>query len=135
MVIKEIKKHYPEKYVIAYTAGGLNNAIGAIAKDNADYLLLKDADIDEWIDTLDNATDYVLNPVNQWKRIRSRMLESGVTPYQVAVLENEFVKSMEIDGVSNNSNVLRKVNDLGLSKDVRTIVINMISAMVLGALS
>lgn len=60
-VIKEIKKNYPDKYVIAYTGGG-SSEISELAISFSDQYLKKDADIEEWCELLDEAIMQISNP-------------------------------------------------------------------------
>ena len=54
-LIREIKKHYPEKFVIAYTGASPPSLISRSARDNADAMIKKDSNIEDWIDALDRA--------------------------------------------------------------------------------
>jgi hypothetical protein len=88
-VIEEIKKIYPEKIVIAYTGGAKQDLLSK-AIPASDYYLPKDANVEQWCDQLDSSIKLLGNPVTVWKALRHRLLDAGVTPYQLAELEDLF---------------------------------------------
>jgi DNA-binding NarL/FixJ family response regulator len=94
-VIEEIKKHYPEKVVIAYTGGARPDLLGR-GIPASDYYLPKDANVEQWCESLDNSIRLLGNPVTVWKKLRHRLLDAGVTPYQLAELEDTFVRKVLI---------------------------------------
>lgn len=91
-LISEIKKNFPEKYVVAYTGGGHGPVVERSIQTADDYLK-KDADIEDWCEHLDNAINVLANPVRVWERVRHRLLDAGITPYQLAMLEDTFVRT------------------------------------------
>jgi DNA-binding NarL/FixJ family response regulator len=91
-LISEIKKNFPQKYVLAYT-GGAQGAILERSIQIADDYLKKDVDIDDWCDHLDNAIEILANPAKIWRQVRHRLLDAGISPYQLAVLEDTFVRN------------------------------------------
>lgn len=60
-LINEIKKTYPSKIVIAYTAGTDSSMQDKLIQP--DGFLLKTADLAEWIELLDSKIKEVMNPV------------------------------------------------------------------------
>ena len=93
-IIKQIKQEFPEKIVIAYTGGGDRRML-AYAISVADHYTEKDTPIESWCDLLDSAIKDLANPAYVWRRLRVRFLSAGVTPYDLAVLEDLFVRSFE----------------------------------------
>lgn len=92
-IVKEIKKIYPFKQVIAFTASPSDPLIlGHISK--ADIILGKDASEDQWIESLDTCIKKFSDPVNQWINLRTLLLNNGVTTKSVANLESDFVKAV-----------------------------------------
>jgi hypothetical protein len=89
-VVSEIKKNFPEKKVIAYTGGGRPELVGMIVS-YADGFVKKDAGVDEWVEKLDRAILDIVNPAYIWRGYRARLLDAGVSPYQLAELEDLFV--------------------------------------------
>jgi ActR/RegA family two-component response regulator len=92
-LIREIKRNYPEKFVIAYTGGGLNAVISREASTDADHLLKKDADIDDWVDVLDGIIGRLLNPYQVWQRQREALVAREIDTLTILKLENAFVES------------------------------------------
>jgi len=93
-IVKEIKKLYPFKQVIAFTANPSDPDI-VPHLHTADKFLSKDANEDEWIDALDNCIQKYSNPVKQWKEIRKMLLDCDVSTKSVAHLESNFVKAIQ----------------------------------------
>lgn len=108
-LIKEIKKAFPAKIVIAYTGGSCESVI-LKAKMYADDFLAKDANIEEWTDYLDKYIAEVMNPVYAWKKLRVSLLEEGITPYELAKLEDKFVSSLLGKNTKILDNYLQKIN-------------------------
>lgn len=61
-LIREIKAHCPDKYVIAYTGGSMNQTLTREAIQNSDGFLKKDEIIEEWTEKLDDVISKLLNP-------------------------------------------------------------------------
>ena len=134
-LIREIKKHYPEKSVIAYTGIGKNAIMSRIAQQNADKFLKKDSSLEDWIDTLDEVVSNVTDPVYMWKKFRKRMLDAGITPFQLTKLEDAFVGGMESSvehGVRDR--VETTIVQLGIHKDLRAIIQSFIASLIFKAL-
>ena len=93
-LIKEIKRLYPLKYLIAYSASNFNPAYNKYFK-LSDKALKKDTSITEWIDYLDNAMEELLNPKKQWEKTRNILINQGVDFKKIEKLENLFVKSIK----------------------------------------
>lgn len=89
-VIVEAKKNYPEKIIVAYTGGGREELLQASIRA-ADYFIKKDASTEEWMEILDKAIEDLANPARVWRKLRHRLLDGGITPYQLAELEDSFV--------------------------------------------
>ncbi|WP_152426945.1 hypothetical protein [Paramagnetospirillum caucaseum] len=91
-IIAEIKKSYPEKIVVAYTGGGFQQDMIERSIQASDYFLRKDANVEEWCERLDTAISDLANPAIVWKKLRHRLLDAGLTPYKLAVVEDLFVE-------------------------------------------
>ncbi|WP_321386759.1 hypothetical protein [Alcaligenes phenolicus] len=97
-VIQEIKTNYPEKIVIAYTAGGLNQTIVRQAKLMSDGYLRKDDSIDDWRNLLDSQIKIVLNPIETWKSLRIRLLQKEIELEDLMALEQAVLKNVKSGG-------------------------------------
>ncbi len=105
-IIIELKKSYPEKIVIAYTGGGRPDLVERSIPVSDDYLK-KDASVEQWCDVLDKAIEHLANPAKVWQTMRHRLLDAGVTPYQLAALEDIFVRNT-LSGKQVSIDVLSK---------------------------
>lgn len=74
-LIGEIKNNYPEKIVIAYTGGAMNDPAIKSAKDRADILIRKDVDGEEWVTKLDSVSKSAVDPHVMWNKIRNRLVQ------------------------------------------------------------
>ncbi|NPV22128.1 hypothetical protein [Bradyrhizobium aeschynomenes] len=125
-LIREIKRNFPEKFVIAYTGGGLNAALSREASLDADHLLKKDADIDDWVETLDRYISNVLNPYLVWQRQRLALVEREVDTLSILKLETAFVQSIKSKGPKHGSAFTTVVSEL--SGDARAVMQGMIAS-------
>lgn len=128
-VIQQIKKNYPEKYVVAYT-GGTSSDLIQKSITIADHYTQKDTSIDEWCELLDNAISEVANPIIVWKKVRMQLLDCGATPYELTILEHEYVKSFEISADDFKNRLPQTARDLNLSEDLRAILRALVSAAI-----
>jgi hypothetical protein len=92
-IIVETKKSFPEKIIVAYTGGGRQELLQPSIQA-ADYFLPKDANVEKWTDVLDAAIQDLANPATVWRKFRHRLLDTGVTPFQLAELEDIFVSKI-----------------------------------------
>jgi hypothetical protein len=92
-LLAEIRKSYPDKYLISYTGETyslpITNALAA-----ADKRLAKDDSIEIWIKTLEVALNEVCNPRNRWVRLRHALLETRVELFEIFKLEQALIKSV-----------------------------------------
>ena len=93
-VIEEIKKIYPEKIVIAYTAGSASSKIVQRARMKADSYLRKDASIEDWRDLLDKQILRLADPIITWKQLRLRLLEKDIELIDLLELESVYLNSI-----------------------------------------
>lgn len=93
-VISEVRKRYPHKVIVAYTAQQYDATYNRYL-DHADFNQKKDADSEEWIETLDRALHLATNPATAWMRIRSRLLEMDLPISTVMKLEDQYVKFVQ----------------------------------------
>lgn len=95
-LIDEIKRNHPEKFVVAYTGGALNDEMGQMANRAADSFIKKDAEIEEWRNKLDDLIDRICDPVIVWRRQRDALVKQNVSTLDIIKLEDAFVKAVEI---------------------------------------
>lgn len=92
-LIKEIKKNYPNKSVIAYTASSFNPKVSDYL-DYADKRMGKSSPIDDWVSILDDFIEKRFDLKYQWRLTRTALLEKGLSIVEVAKLEAEYVNAV-----------------------------------------
>jgi hypothetical protein len=89
-LVTEIRKAYPDKFLMAYTGMtyslAMTNALTA-----ADKRMEKDASVEAWVQILESGVNEVMNPRNRWVRMRRALLERGVELFDVLRLEQAFI--------------------------------------------
>lgn len=92
-VISEIRKQYPDKYIIAYSTNSFNMGYQSYI-NKADLSLSKANTIQEWTEILDGAVDVISDPKRRWVRMRGELLASGMELYDIFNLEQSYIKSV-----------------------------------------
>lgn len=128
-LIREIKKQYPFKEVIAYTGAMRSLKISKEAEKYADIFLKKDAPISEWIKVLDSSIDKATNPVFFWKKWRHRLLDIGVSPFELSVMEDIFVRHYSQGFETTSEKLSSKTKKIQIPDEVKNDLINVISSV------
>lgn len=126
-IINEIKKNFPDKFVIAYTAGALDSDLVTKAKSESDFFIKKDADMDDWRDTLDEVIGKLSDPVWVWNRQRSALLAADVPTIDIAKLEDAYVSAVVERSPSRYQSYLAKG---GLNSDLRAVAQSLVASVV-----
>ena len=116
---KLIKKTYPSKIVIIFSSKDQNLGFHKFSDDVDDIIPknLKNAEIAEIIDKYIN----VLNdPIESWKKFRTRILEQGTTAKNVALLEDCYVRG--ILNREDTTNVMEIIKDGIKSASIKFII-------------
>ena len=93
-VIEEIKSIYPDKVVIAYTAGSASSKLVRRARTAADRYIKKDASVEEWRNLLDEVVKSLCNPIEVWKKTRIRLLYAGIELQDLMKLEQALLDNL-----------------------------------------
>lgn len=93
-IIEEIRKRYPEKIIIAFTAHQFDASYNQYFR-LCDAVFKKDIDLDDWINRLDEAIQKAFDPVQQWYRLRDFLLARQVPLYLVFKLEQRYINSVK----------------------------------------
>jgi hypothetical protein len=125
-LIQQIKKTFPEKFVVAYTRGSASNLIQASILV-ADRFTQKDTSIEDWTELLDDIINDLSNPAYVWRKMRYRLLDAGVTPYQLTILEDTFVANYVPGSEDSKQILLRKADALNLKQEARSMINSLIS--------
>ena len=93
-LIREIRQNYPATVVAAYTGSSTASDVTRRAKWHADKFIQKDADLETWVEELDNLISTATNPKKIWQRTRVRLVEEMVPTKQLLLLEDAYVRSI-----------------------------------------
>jgi hypothetical protein len=127
-LIKEIRETFPEKYVVAFTGGALNQSITREAVQASDEFLKKDADIETWVEKLDSIIQKLLDPYQVWQRQRRALVKKEVDTKTILMLEDTFVKSISSNGEHGKGAFVALVESSKLGEDARAVVRSMIAS-------
>lgn len=92
-LLKELRYRYPDKFLILCT-GQRNKVEYQPYFTHADASIGKDADSDEWSELLDGALRRTLHPLDRWKAIRPKLLEEGLSAYDLFRVEQGYIDSV-----------------------------------------
>jgi hypothetical protein len=126
--IDEIRRNYPEKFVIAYTGGGMNLNISRDALRSADSFMRKDANMDEWRDKLDEMIVALLDPYKVWQRQRMALVGKGIDTLSILQIEDAYVSSVKNKQPADSSNFVRRINSSSTSGDVRAVLQSLVAS-------
>lgn len=90
-IVNEIYKRFPFKVLMSYTSKSTDITFNKYLH-YAEFSIKKDADSEEWVEKLDTAIKLVSDPENRWIRTRNYLLEKGVSLFELALLEDEYVR-------------------------------------------
>ncbi len=94
-VAKKAKQTFPDKKIIMITGATYDDKYNDVLRKYTDGYLPKDAAIDQWEDKIDDLKRQLSNPVDQWKIVRSRLLDADVPILTVFDLEQAYIKSIK----------------------------------------
>jgi hypothetical protein len=115
-VISEIRKAYPDKYIISFS-GATFDASYNEAFSTADASLPKDSNINQWVASLEKGLKSVGDPMQRWLRFRENLLKKGVDIFEVFNLEQQFIKAIK----KKDNSLLKEVK---VPDEVRDLVLN-----------
>lgn len=92
-IIREVHANYPNKRIIAYSSNTYNASYNQYFS-MADFVAPKDLSIDSWIDVLDDQVKKSIDPLNQWKKIRTYLLNTGISTLTIAKIEDKYVSAV-----------------------------------------
>lgn len=93
-LVKEIYKRYPFKIIISYTGISFDARYNEYLK-YADFSVKKDIESEAWVEKLDKAIEMVSDIEKRWTRIRDYLLDNNVSLFEVMLLEDNLVRSVE----------------------------------------
>lgn len=95
---RAIKKAFPLKYVVLYTSQAKMSGYDK-GLDKLDDIVYSGMDDDDFEVKMDEWCLSCLDPKKQWVRLRSLLLDAGVSVFTVSELENDFVKQYKKTGM------------------------------------
>jgi len=93
-VISEIRKTYPDKYLIAFTGETYSINFNTLIA-SADVSLEKDVSTDTWNEVLESALHAIGTPKNRWIRFRTSLSSNGVDAFDIYSMEQAFIKAVK----------------------------------------
>lgn len=121
-LIKEIKRNYPSKRVIAYTASQYDPTYNQYL-EYADAMVHKGLGLEDWVNLLDEQIYKTIDPIFQWNNLRMKLLNEHVTTIEVAKLESLFVDSYKKGKFENFEETAN-----GMTGDVKGILLEFLSS-------
>lgn len=93
-LIHEIRKAYPDKFLVSYSGARFDIGYNEALK-SADVSLAKDEVTEHWVQTLERGLRTVGDPKQRWLRLRSTLLNKGVELHDILQMEQRFIKAIE----------------------------------------
>ena len=122
VLIREIKKLYPNKRVVAYTGSTYDTTYNEYL-DFADTVISKGTSLDDWIQILDEQIRNCVNPKLQWDNLRQYLIKLNVPTMDIAKLEDRYVHSILKKDFSGLSGLAESYGDT-----VKSIVVDLLSS-------
>lgn len=127
-LIREIRENYPEKYVVAFTGGAINQSITRDAMQASDAFLKKDADIETWVERLDSIIQRLLDPYQVWQRQRQALVKKEVDTKTVLILEDTFVRSIAAKTEQDKEGFSSLATSSKVGEDARAVVRSLVAS-------
>ena len=124
-IVRAIRKEYPTKYIITFTGSEIDKKYNAMLQD-ADDSIVKDAEKQVWIEKLNEAVEFSLDPKEQWYRLRTYLSSMHVSSQMIVKLENNYVRHLIYENVKFPSDKLSKAlpsDILGILSQIIPLVI------------
>lgn len=93
-VLSEIRKTFPDKYLISYSGMQYDVSYNH-SLSKADASATKDAPAEYWVALLEAALKAVGDPKERWVRFRRTLVDKGLDAFEVFKLEQAFIKSLK----------------------------------------
>ena len=106
-VIKEIRKHFPDKYIIAFSGSRFDPTFKRFL-DECDITIKKDADTDDWTKALDTSIEELSHPIKRWIRARNIFLNNNMELIDVFKLEQAYIKAIARKETKPLENIINK---------------------------
>ena len=92
-VISELRKSYPDKYIISYSTSSYDLDISSFIQ-KSDVIASKGAKIEEWSSILEKAIKDTSNASIRWKKTRESLLNNDIELSDLLDLEQKYILSI-----------------------------------------
>lgn len=92
-VISELRKIYPDKYIISYSTSSYDLDISSFIQ-KSDVIASKGATIEEWSSILEKAIKDTSNASIRWKKTRESLLNNDIELSDLLDLEQKYILSI-----------------------------------------
>ena len=130
-IIKELKRRYPNKIIVAYSAYSFKPDYNEYF-EMADFYFDKDRGFDKWEESLDESIRLATDPIEQWKKIRNFLISQEVPLYTIFKLEQGYIESVK-SGSENE--LIDKIESSDMPEEVKNSINNVASAAFFSLLS
>lgn len=113
-LISEIRKSYPDKFLVTYSGAQFDITYNEPLRV-VDASIAKDAPTEQWVSVLERGVEKVTNPKERWIRLRQTLLDRNIEIHGVFSLEQKFIKAIEAKDAS-------KLTTTGIPDEVKEIV-------------
>lgn len=126
-IIKEARKLFPEKYIIAMSSAVYKVNIAKII-DVADDKIIRDTDMDRVLNSIDTAVNTMKSNRLRWLRLRNSLInDHNVDLYDVWKIEQDFIASM----IKKDKKILEKNKVVNHANDmIKGLLVNFISGII-----
>ena len=121
-LINQIKKNYPDKIAIIYTANDYDTSFQQFFK-TADFVIEKGTSIESWTNIFDKAISNLYDPVEVWKKFAENLIDAGMSTSKISKLESCYVSSIINN---NNNNKLVKILNSSSFENYKSILDNLL---------
>lgn len=94
-LIKQLKKKYPAKIIIAYTANEYSAKFEEFLSYADDIISKGSYALEDWTSLLDRLLKELADPIKIWDRTRRTLIDSGVPTLDVAKYESDYVTAVK----------------------------------------
>ena len=108
-LVRQIKEKYPYKTVIIYSGNQFNTAYQEFL-NYADHTMQKGAALEKWNALLTQIVRDGADPVRQWLKTRSALLEAGLSIIEVAKLESKYVQAIKKSNYESLAKLAKDAN-------------------------
>lgn len=111
LVISELRKNYPDKYIIAYSTESYSLDIASFIQ-KSDVIASKGATVEEWSSILEKAIKDTSNASIRWKKTRESLLNNDIELSDLLELEQKYILSINNSkNEMENMELLNNINN------------------------